>query len=147
MTVVTRFAPSPTGFLHAGNARTALANWLLARRADGRFVLRIEDTDAARSESRHEASLLADLAWLGLDWDAGPDRPDAAGPYRQAERAALHAERLQQLVTAGHAYPCWRTESELAARRAGQHPRGAGPRGDRAGGAKAPAGGGQPGFR
>jgi hypothetical protein len=89
--IVTRFAPSPTGDLHLGNARTALFNELLARHAGGRFLLRIEDTDAQRSSEAHTRGLIADLRWLGLDWDAGPDREDALGPYRQSERAAIYA--------------------------------------------------------
>src|ERR1700720_4272638 len=80
---VTRFAPSPTGELHLGNARTALFNLLLARGAAGRFLLRIEDTDAERSLDSHTTALMADLRWLGIDWDAGPDRGDEPGPYPQ----------------------------------------------------------------
>src|SRR5580698_2540772 len=83
---VTRFAPSPTGELHLGNARTALFNLLLARRGGGRFILRIEDTDSERSREAHTAALIEDLHWLGLDWDAGPGHEDALGPYRQSER-------------------------------------------------------------
>src|SRR6266478_6057899 len=85
---VTRFAPSPTGELHLGNARTALFNLLLARGAAGRFLLRIEDTDAERSHEAHTTALMADLRWLGIDWDAGPDREDERGPYRRAQLAA-----------------------------------------------------------
>src|SRR5581483_11089503 len=81
---VTRFAPSPTGALHLGNARTALFNYLLARRGGGRFVLRIEDTDVQRSHEDHTQGLIQDLHWLGLEWDAGPDREDSLGPYRQS---------------------------------------------------------------
>lgn len=127
--VVTRFAPSPTGRLHLGNARTALFNALLARAAGGRFLLRLEDTDAERSEADHEHALRDDLRWLGLDWDAGPDVEEAAGgPWRQSERAAEYAERFQRLEAAGHAYPCYCSEAELAAereeqRRAGRPPR------------------------
>ena len=77
---VTRFAPSPTGDLHLGNARTALFNLLLARRAGGRFVLRVEDTDAERSRDEFRERQIEDLRWLGIDWDAGPDREDARGP-------------------------------------------------------------------
>src|SRR5439155_6114622 len=88
---VTRFAPSPTGELHLGNARTALFNLLLARRAGGRFLLRIEDTDSERSLEAHTTALMADLRWLGIDWDAGPDRVDQRGPYRQSQRGALYA--------------------------------------------------------
>src|SRR6195256_6831430 len=91
---VTRFAPSPTGELHLGNARTALFNLLLARSAAGRFLLRIEDTDAERSHEAHTTALMADLRWLGIDWDAGPDREDERGPYRQSQRGALYARQV-----------------------------------------------------
>src|ERR1700732_130409 len=94
---VTRFAPSPTGELHLGNARTALFNLLLARRAAGRFLLRIEDTDAERSLDSHTTALMADLRWLGIDWDAGPDREDERGPYRQSQRGALYARQFAVL--------------------------------------------------
>ncbi len=93
-----RFAPSPTGLLHVGNARTALYNWLFARRTGGQFILRVEDTDIERSETRYETQLIEDLLWLGLDWDEGPgDRagaPDkgAQGPYRQSERLSIYAQ-------------------------------------------------------
>ena len=84
--MLTRFAPSPTGDLHLGNARTALFNWLMARHCAGRFVLRIEDTDAERSREPLTQALMDDLRWLGIDWDAGPDREDERGPYRQNRR-------------------------------------------------------------
>src|SRR5215469_16147072 len=93
----TRFAPSPTGELHLGNARTALFNYLLAQRAGGRFVLRIEDTDAQRSQESHLAVVLEDLRWLGLNWNAGPDREDDRGPYRQSQRGALYARFFEAL--------------------------------------------------
>jgi glutamyl-tRNA synthetase len=131
MVPVTRFAPSPTGLLHAGNARTALYNWLLARGGGGRFLLRIEDTDVARSEERHLESLLTDLAWLGLDWDGGPDRPAAGGPFRQSERLEVYREQLGRLAEAGRAFACWRTEEELKAHRAEQRRRKLPPRYDR----------------
>src|SRR6266542_1179837 len=86
-----RFAPSPTGQLHVGNARTALFNWLLAHGKDGTFILRIEDTDAERSTRESEHSILEDLRWLGLDWDEGPDVGGLHGPYRQSAR--LHGRR------------------------------------------------------
>ena len=86
-----RFAPSPTGHLHVGNARTALFNWLLARGSGGTFVLRIEDTDVERSTRESEAAILRDLQWLGLDWDEGPDAGGPCGPYRQSERLHLFA--------------------------------------------------------
>src|SRR6202000_1844760 len=88
-TVVTRFAPSPSGEVHLGNARTALFNFLLARHSGERFLLRIEDTDAERSREEHTTAVLEDLRWLGLEWDAGPDKEDERGPYRQAQRAPL----------------------------------------------------------
>src|SRR5215470_17616473 len=92
-----RFAPSPTGQLHVGNARTALFNWLLARRSGGAFILRVEDTDVVRSTVESAAEILRDLRWLGLDWDEGPDIGGPYGPYRQSERLevyAAHAGRL-----------------------------------------------------
>src|SRR4029079_3814309 len=82
-----RFAPSPTGHLHVGNVRTALFNWLLARRDEGGFVLRIEDTDTERSTRASEETILHDLRWLGLDWDEGPDTGGPYGPYRASDRA------------------------------------------------------------
>ncbi|MGD9141221.1 MAG: glutamate--tRNA ligase family protein, partial [bacterium] len=82
----TRFAPSPTGALHVGGARTALFNWLFARHTGGAFVLRFEDTDAERSSEESEAALLDDLRWLGLDWDEGPEVGGPHAPYRQSER-------------------------------------------------------------
>jgi glutamyl-tRNA synthetase len=117
---VTRFAPSPTGELHLGNARTALFNFLLARRAGGRFLLRIEDTDAQRSQESHLAVVLADLRWLGLDWDAGPDREDERGPYRQSQRGALYARFFEALEQQRIAYPCFCTPLELEASRRAQ---------------------------
>ena len=128
---VTRFAPSPTGEVHLGNARTALFNLLLARHGGGRFVLRIEDTDTERSREAHTAALMADLRWLGIDWDAGPDREDACGPYRQSGRGALYEGYFQRLERAGRAYPCYCSALELELSRrtqlaAGRPPRYAG---------------------
>jgi glutamyl-tRNA synthetase len=128
---VTRFAPSPTGELHLGNARTALFNLLLARHTGGRYLLRIEDTDLERSRESHTAALLAELRWLGLEWDAGPDREDERGPYRQSQRGALYARYFDELERRGAVYPCFCTPLELSlARRAqlaaGQPPRYAG---------------------
>ena len=131
MSIVTRFAPSPTGRLHAGNLRTALFNWCLARGAGGRFLLRSEDTDAAREGEGDLARQLADLAWFGLDWDGGPDRPAPEGPFRQSERGELYRESLGRLAETGHAYTCYRTEQELKQRRAEQRRRGLPPRYDR----------------
>ena len=96
-----RFAPSPTGQLHVGNARTALFNWLLAHGKDGTFILRIEDTDTERSTRESEASILEDLRWLGLDWDEGPDVGGPHGPYRQSERLHLYASYANELLAAG----------------------------------------------
>ncbi len=102
-----RFAPSPTGQLHVGNARTALFNWLLAHGKDGTFILRIEDTDAVRSTRESELSILEDLRWLGLDWDEGPDVGGVHGPYRQSERFHLYASYANELIASGHAYYCF----------------------------------------
>jgi glutamyl-tRNA synthetase len=112
-----RFAPSPTGHLHVGNARTALFNWLLARGSGGTFVLRIEDTDVERSTRESEASMLGDLAWLGLDWDEGPDIGGACGPYRQSERLHLYRSYAQELIANGHAYHCFCSKDKLEAER------------------------------
>ncbi len=109
MTVVTRFAPSPTGFLHIGGARTALFNWLYARHRGGRFLLRIEDTDRARSTDAARQAITKGLKWLGLDWDG-----DAVS---QASRAGRHAEVVDTLLTKGKAYRCYASPKELAAMR------------------------------
>src|SRR5579862_8661937 len=127
-TRVTRFAPSPTGELHLGNARTALFNYLLARQSAGRFLLRIEDTDRERSQEIHSAALMADLRWLGLEWDAGPDRDDGRGPYRQSERSALYAQHFATLERAGALYPCFCTAAELELTRRAQLASGRPPR-------------------
>lgn len=102
--VRTRFAPSPTGYLHVGGARTALFNWLHARRHGGVFVLRVEDTDAARNTEQAFNAILDGLRWLGLDWDEGPDVGGPHGPYRQNERRSLYDRHLQRLADAGHTY-------------------------------------------
>ena len=125
---VTRFAPSPTGELHLGNARTALFNFLLAHRSGGRFLLRIEDTDAQRSQEAHLAVVLEDLRWLGLDWDAGPDKEDDRGPYRQSERGALYARYFQALEQQNAVYSCFCTPLELEAARRAQLSSGRPPR-------------------
>lgn len=108
-----RFAPSPTGHLHIGNARAALFNWLFARQKDGQFVLRIEDTDTERSTKVFEQSILEDLKWLGLDWDEGPDKGGPFGPYRQSERFGIYKEYADKLITQGKAYPCYCTHERL----------------------------------
>lgn len=126
--LVTRFAPSPTGELHLGNARTALFNYLLAHRHGGRLLLRIEDTDAGRSHERHTGALIEDLHWLGLQWDAGPDREDDRGPYRQSQRGALYARSFDDLARRGVTYPCFCTPLELEASRRAQISAGRPPR-------------------
>lgn len=126
--VTTRFAPSPTGAIHLGNARTALFNWLAARARGGRFVLRIEDTDAERSRPEHVEGLIRDLRWLGLDWDAGPEVEGDAGPYYQSQRFDLYADYYARLEAEGRAYPCYCTAQELEAARRAQRARGEPPR-------------------
>ena len=116
-----RFAPSPTGSatssLHMGVARTAIFNWLYARKTDGAFILRVEDTDAERSSAESEAALLDSLRWLGLDWDEGPDTGGDFGPYRQSERLPIYREAADRLVAAGKAYPCFCDAARLDAAR------------------------------
>jgi nondiscriminating glutamyl-tRNA synthetase len=113
-----RFAPSPTGHLHVGNARTALFNFLLARGSRGTFILRIEDTDVERSTGAFESAIHDDLRWLGLTWDEGPDVGGPVGPYRQSERLAIYVEHARRLISQGAAYYCFCTAEELEAQRA-----------------------------
>ncbi|XP_010461351.1 PREDICTED: glutamate--tRNA ligase, chloroplastic/mitochondrial [Camelina sativa] len=108
-----RFAPSPTGNLHVGGARTALFNYLFARSKGGKFVLRIEDTDLERSTRESEAAVLQDLSWLGLDWDEGPGVAGDFGPYRQSERNALYKQYAEKLLESGHVYRCFCSSEEL----------------------------------
>jgi glutamyl-tRNA synthetase len=112
-----RFAPSPTGYLHVGGARTALFNWLYARRMGGAFILRIEDTDVERSTREAEEGLLRDLRWLGLDWDEGPGGDGPHGPYRQSERQEIYRKAAMGLVETGAAYRCFCSEEMLEAKR------------------------------
>jgi len=112
-----RFAPSPTGHLHIGSARTALFNWLFARHHGGTFVLRIEDTDRQRSSEDYLKSILSDLRWIGLNWDEGPEVGGALGPYRQMERLDIYRKYADKLIEAGRAYPCYCTPEELSAGR------------------------------
>jgi glutamyl-tRNA synthetase len=112
-----RFAPSPTGYLHVGGARTALFNWLFARRHGGTFVLRIEDTDAERSSADMVEGILDGLRWLGLDWDEGPLVGGPRGPYFQSERLDLHRAAAGRLVASGRAYYCYCSPDELKAKR------------------------------
>jgi nondiscriminating glutamyl-tRNA synthetase len=108
-----RFAPSPTGHLHVGNARTALFNWLFARHHGGTMVLRIEDTDVERSEARFEDQLIGDLKWLGLTWDEGPDVGGPYASYRQSDRLEIYREQAERLLKGGKAYLCFCSEEEL----------------------------------
>jgi glutamyl-tRNA synthetase len=124
----TRFAPSPTGELHLGNARTALFNFLLARQQAGRFLLRIEDTDTERSREQHVEALIADLRWLGMNWDAGPDHEDSKGPYRQSQRGARYDRYFAELEKRGAVYLCFCTPLELEASRRAQLASGRPPR-------------------
>jgi glutamyl-tRNA synthetase len=112
-----RFAPSPTGHLHIGGARTAIYNWAFARHCGGTFVLRIEDTDPERSTAENTSAILRAMRFLGLDYDEGPEVGGAFGPYFQTQRADLHAEGLEHLKASGHAYPCFCTQEALEAKR------------------------------
>lgn len=115
-----RFAPSPTGPLHIGGARSALFNWLFARRYGGKFIVRIEDTDLERSSRASEENILNSLRWLGLDWDEGIGVGGDNGPYRQTERLAIYSRYAAQLLESGLAYRCYCSEEELAAQREAQ---------------------------
>jgi glutamyl-tRNA synthetase len=108
MTVITRFAPSPTGNLHVGNIRAALHNWLWARKCGGQFLLRLDDTDLERSRAEYADAIRADLSWLGLKWD---------GEEKQSDRFALYEMRFEQLKASGHVYPAYETSQELELRR------------------------------
>lgn len=124
-----RFAPSPTGYLHVGGVRTALFNWLWARHTGGTFVLRIEDTDQARSTRESVTAIFEALRWLGIDWDEGPTGPEDEGggphgPYFQMKRLALYREYAQKLVASGHAFRCYCTREEQEAEKKAQFARG-----------------------
>ena len=118
----TRFAPSPTGYLHIGGARTALFCWAYARQHGGKFVLRIEDTDLERSTAESTQAILDSMQWLGLDWDEGP--------FRQMDRLDRYREVAERLIRDGHAYPCYASKEELDALREQQRARGEKPRYD-----------------
>ena len=122
--MVTRFSPSPSGHLHIGGARTVIFNWVLARKHGGQFILRVEDTDQARSTGASMRGILEDIAWLGLDWDQGPDPNDPdgsqignAGPYFQSRRLDIYQRHVQRLLDAGDAYRCFKTAEQLAEER------------------------------
>lgn len=118
MTTRLRVAPSPTGAMHVGTGRTALFNWLYARHTGGTFIVRIDDTDTARSEKAFEGDILAGLRWLGLDWDEGVGVGGPHGTYRQSDRYGRYEEVAEKLITEGTAYPCFCTPGELETRRA-----------------------------
>lgn len=124
----TRFAPSPTGRLHLGNVRTALFNFLLARRGQGAFLLRVEDTDAMRGHEKYTAALEEDLRWMGITWDEGPAVGGKHGPYVQSQRGEIYNNYLAMLQQAGAAYPCFCSEHELAVSRKTQLAAGKPPR-------------------
>ena len=115
--VVTRFAPSPTGYLHVGGARTALFNWLWARRTGGTFILRIEDTDQKRNTPTAAKQVMDDLKWLGIDWDEGPEAGGPNGPYLQSERRNIYDKHIKQLLEEKKAYYCFDTAEDLHALR------------------------------
>jgi nondiscriminating glutamyl-tRNA synthetase len=119
-----RFAPSPSGHLHVGGARTALFNYLFAKQRGGSFVLRVEDTDVTRSTKESEEAVLEDLRWLGLDWDEGPDVGGDFGPYRQSERLSIYRECADSLLSEGKAFLCYCTDEGLAAKRKAAHEEG-----------------------
>ncbi len=118
MTVRVRFAPSPSGYLHIGGARTALFNWLWARNQGGKFVVRVEDTDQDRSSLESVKAILDAMKWLGMDWDEGPEAGGDFGPYFQSERKDIYKKCVDELISGGHAYRCYCTKEELDAERA-----------------------------
>src|SRR5213593_3850335 len=117
MTMRTRFAPSPTGYLHIGGVRTALFNWLLTRRHGGQFILRIDDTDVERNRPEALQPILDGFRWLGITWDEGPEVGGPYGPYFQSQRLDAYRAAANKLVETGQAYPCYRTPEELKAER------------------------------
>lgn len=117
MTVRTRFAPSPTGYLHIGGVRTALFNWLFAKKHGGQFILRIDDTDAERNRPEALQPILDGFHWLGIQWDEGPGVGGPYGPYFQAQRGSLYRDAVLRLLESGHAYPCYMSKEELDALR------------------------------
>lgn len=123
-----RYAPSPTGHLHIGNARTALFNYLYAKHHDGDFIIRIEDTDQKRNIEGGEESQLDNLSWLNIDWDESPEKPGKYGPYRQSERSDIYLPLIDQLLASNLAYKCYCTEEELEVEREAQKSRGEIPR-------------------
>ena len=125
-----RFAPSPTGYIHIGNARTALFNYLFVKSQGGKMILRIEDTDVERSREEYTEGLIRDLKWLGITWEEGPDKSGNFGPYKQSQRLGIYKEKLEVLLKSHKAYPCFCSEEELKARREEQTKKGLPPRYD-----------------
>jgi len=123
-----RFAPSPTGVLHIGSARTALFNYLFAKHTGGTFILRIEDTDRSRSTIESENNIIEGMKWLGLDWDEGPDIGGPMGPYRQMERLNIYKKYIQKLLAENKAYHCFCKSEELEKEREAQMKEGKAPR-------------------
>src|SRR5215204_238787 len=117
MSVRTRFAPSPTGYLHIGGVRTALFNWLYARRYGGQFILRIDDTDAERNRPEALQPILDGFRWLGIQWDEGPEVGGPYGPYFQSQRNERYVAAARELLVKGAAYPDYSTKEELDAKR------------------------------
>jgi glutamyl/glutaminyl-tRNA synthetase len=122
-----RFAPSPTGMLHVGNARTALFNWLVARAGGGKLILRLEDTDAERSTGQSASGIIEDLRWLGLESDEGPEQGGDFGPYRQSQRLDLYRSEARRLLDAGKAYHCFCRPEDLEQQRKAALDAGGGP--------------------
>lgn len=118
--VRTRIAPSPTGWLHLGTARTALFNYLFAKKHGGKFVLRIEDTDLERSDKKYEKDIIEQLRWLGIEWDEGPDAGGEFAPYRQTERTGIYSKYIEKLLEDGLTFYCFHSEEELEAERKAQ---------------------------
>ena len=125
-----RFAPSPTGPLHIGGARTALFNYLFAKKNKGKFILRIEDTDTERSELKWVQEIINELKWLGIQWDEGPDIDGEFGPYKQSQRLEIYEKYLKQLLQEDKAYYCFCTEEELEDKRQEQMATGVAPKYD-----------------
>ena len=129
-TVRVRFAPSPTGPLHIGGARTALFNYLFAKQHKGDFLLRIEDTDKERSEQKWTDELISELRWLGIEWSEGPDVGGKYGPYKQSQRLDIYKEYLEKLLAGKKAYYCFCLPEDLDAKRQDQISRGLAPKYD-----------------
>src|SRR6516162_8151098 len=113
--VRTRFAPSPTGYLHIGGVRTALFNWLFARQHGGQFILRIDDTDQGRNQPEALQPILDGFRWLGINWDEGPEIGGPFAPYYQSQRSDIYIAAAMKLLDSGHAYPCYVPKEELEA--------------------------------